>query len=206
MESKICQGPCGLEKPLSEFYDSHQGEAVYKFAKCKNCCADRTQELRTRPENKPRWARYAHNSNTRRKYGLEPEQYQLMLKEQAGVCVICKQPSSDGKRLPVDHEHDSKRVRGLLCSSCNNGLGRFKDNPALLRAAADYLERAYTPPEVPLLPQTPMPTAATSPKTNFCIVENCGRPTFYRLYCQKHYFRLWRTGSLELRRRATSIL
>lgn len=206
METKRCKGPCGLEKPLTEFYDSRQGEAVYKFAKCKECCSKRTKALRSASgKDKVRWAQYAHNTNTRRRYGLEPEQYQLMVEEQSGVCAICKQPNPDGKRLSVDHDHETRRVRGLLCSGCNNGLGRFKDDSTLLRHAAAYLERPYVPPTVPVLPQVPLPKAATTPKTHFCVVDGCGRPTFYRLYCQMHYFRLWRTGSLDLRRRVTSV-
>lgn len=207
METKVCKGPCGQEKPISEFYNSRQGKAVYKFAKCKDCCSQRTKELRSNPtpENRARWGKYSHNTNTRRKYGLEPEQYELMLREQGGVCSICGQ-NNDGKRLAVDHDHKTKRVRGLLCGNCNNGLGRFQDAAALLRAAADYLEREYTVPPQPRLPQTPLPTVKNSPKKNTCTVDGCGRPTFYRLYCQKHYFRLWRTGSLELKRRVTSAL
>jgi hypothetical protein len=206
MDTKICTGPCGLEKPLIDFYDSRQGDAVYKFARCKVCCTEQTKQkrLNSSPENKARWSQYSHNTNNRRWYGIEPEQYEAMLKEQGYVCACCKEPNPDGKRLSVDHCHETNRVRGLLCNNCNNGLGRFRESSELLRAAAAYLEREYVLPSVPQLPQTPMPTAATTPKQNFCIVEECGRQTFYRLYCQKHYFRLWRTGSLELRRRATS--
>jgi hypothetical protein len=45
-------------------------------------------------------------------------------------------------RLNVDHCHVTGKVRGILCNSCNNGLGRFRDNPDLLLKAADYLQQA----------------------------------------------------------------
>jgi len=141
MDTKVCKGPCGLDKPLTEFYDSHQGDAVYKFAKCKKCCHDRTHAIRTAPENKARWAKYNHNANVRRKYHLEPEQYDAMLREQNYVCAVCEKPNPDGKRLSVDHDHETLQVRGLLCNNCNNGLGRFLENVDLLRAAIAYLER-----------------------------------------------------------------
>jgi hypothetical protein len=89
------------------------------------------------------WAR-----NLRNTYNITPTQWQIMYDLQVGVCAICENPEISS-RLHVDHNHSccagskscGKCIRGLVCSSCNNGLGRFKDNPALLRNAANYLER-----------------------------------------------------------------
>jgi hypothetical protein len=63
-----------------------------------------------------------------------------MLAENDNRCAICGAPPGE-KRLAIDHSHATGRVRSLLCISCNNGLGRFKDDPALLRSAADYLDQ-----------------------------------------------------------------
>ncbi len=72
-------------------------------------------------------------------YGLAPAELAALL-EQHGTCAICRLPTW-GKRGPqVDHDHATGKVRGVLCINCNNGLGRFKDDPARLRAAAAYLE------------------------------------------------------------------
>lgn len=51
-------------------------------------------------------------------------------------CVICGEP---GESLAVDHCHKTNKVRGMLCSSCNLGLGKFKDDPQLLEFARIYL-------------------------------------------------------------------
>jgi len=80
------------------------------------------------------------------RYGLTPEQHDAMLAAQNGLCAICgSPPNPDGiraaSRLHTDHDHVTGKARALLCNSCNNGLGRFKDDPALLRAAAEYIER-----------------------------------------------------------------
>ena len=74
-------------------------------------------------------------------YSMTQEKYLNMEKEQKGVCYLCKNPSTTKKRvLVVDHDHETGKVRRLLCDKCNRGLGYFLDNPAVLRAAADYVE------------------------------------------------------------------
>jgi dCMP deaminase len=74
-------------------------------------------------------------------YGITPEKYEAMFKAQGGVCAICKQPPPPGKRLAVDHDHKTGKVRGLLCILCNSTLGYFKDNITSVRAAVSYLLR-----------------------------------------------------------------
>lgn len=70
-------------------------------------------------------------------YGLTLEQWDEMVLAQEGRCDICGLPAE----LVVDHCHTSKDVRALLCGICNTGLGHFKDEPARMRAAAEYIER-----------------------------------------------------------------
>jgi hypothetical protein len=72
------------------------------------------------------------------KYGLSLEDYDAMAARQNGVCAICRRKSD--KVLSVDHSHETGMLRSLLCQGCNSGLGHFRDDPALLRAAADYVE------------------------------------------------------------------
>ncbi|MEK9161088.1 MAG: endonuclease domain-containing protein [Patescibacteria group bacterium] len=63
--------------------------------------------------------------------------YAQMFERQRGLCGICAQPM---KRPVLDHSHITMEVRGLLCGSCNVGLGQFQDDLALLKAAQEYLQ------------------------------------------------------------------
>lgn len=74
-----------------------------------------------------------------RKYGLSSEQFEAMLIAQQGRCQICNDPFEGRLDPAIDHCHANDQVRGLLCSTCNTGLGQFKDSPKLLELAAAYL-------------------------------------------------------------------
>ena len=83
------------------------------------------------------------NRNLQKKYGITLADYDTMLRLQKRVCAICKRHSPNPNfGLAVDHCHTTKKVRGLLCTNCNRGIGHFADDPARLREAALYLERA----------------------------------------------------------------
>lgn len=73
-----------------------------------------------------------------KEYGLSTEFYRELLSRQNGQCGICTKPAVL-KRHAVDHCHSSGRVRGLLCFSCNIGLGHFHHDPELLKRAIAYL-------------------------------------------------------------------
>jgi len=73
-----------------------------------------------------------------RLYGVSRAQYEAMLESQGGMCAICGGPPGV-RSLAVDHDHETKRVRGLLCSGCNTGIGGLRENPELLGRAIDYL-------------------------------------------------------------------
>jgi hypothetical protein len=74
-------------------------------------------------------------------YGISPADYDRMLLQQGGVCAICKGLTTDGRRLFVDHNHESKRVRGLLCNQCNTALGMLRERVDLFLAAIAYLKK-----------------------------------------------------------------
>jgi hypothetical protein len=83
----------------------------------------------------------------RRKYGITPEWYERTLAAQGGVCAIC---GSDRKTqgqsyFPVDHCHESGKVRGILCVECNHAIGRLDKFPDWAERATAYLAQFSIP-------------------------------------------------------------
>jgi hypothetical protein len=83
----------------------------------------------------------ARDNSRRKLYGIGTEDYAQMLAEQWNACAICRAPYTTEKRLVIDHDHETGKVRGLLCSACNKGLGNFRDSREHLQAAISYLAR-----------------------------------------------------------------
>jgi Recombination endonuclease VII len=100
------------------------------------------------------------------KYGLSLEDYDAMAARQNGVCAICRRKPD--KVLFVDHSHETGMLRSLLCLGCNSGLGHFRDDPALLRAAAAYVEHWQrihaSQSRAHVIPPARRALAATTPK------------------------------------------
>lgn len=79
-------------------------------------------------------------------YGIDITDYNIMFENQKGCCKICNTHISElnlkiKKSLCVDHNHETGKVRGLLCDKCNRGLGLFCDDENLLYKAMEYLNR-----------------------------------------------------------------
>ena len=125
--TKLCKW-CDTEKPHSDFY-FQRGRPSHPCKECK-CAA---QRKRNDPEKTRRW-------DLKKKYGITPEDYNVMFSEQDGGCAICgRTDMSNGKTyLAVDHCHETGAVRGLLCNNCNLMLGHSQDDSSILRKAADY--------------------------------------------------------------------
>lgn len=147
-------GRCRAIKPIGGFNRNRRALRGYQRI-CRKC---QDEHINTFDERHPGrrlqsikdWNE--HTGKERRlfyDYGLTRELYEEMLANQGGVCAICGCPERSitkkgGKvrALAVDHDHATGEVRGLLCGMCNNGLGNFKDNPALLESAIQYLNRS----------------------------------------------------------------
>lgn len=93
---------------------------------------------RMKKENPDRHYKMVRKANLS-KYGITIEEYERIFEQQDGKCKICDNVANGKGRLHVDHCHDTGKVRGLLCSSCNIGLGLFKHNADLLNEAIGYV-------------------------------------------------------------------
>lgn len=81
----------------------------------------------------------AHESRVQKVYGLEPGQYQRIYEFQGGRCFICRRATGASRRLSVDHDHKTGKVRGLLCRPCNDVLGHLRDDPEAFERGMNYL-------------------------------------------------------------------
>ncbi|MFE7956256.1 endonuclease VII domain-containing protein [Streptomyces sp. NPDC057413] len=109
---------CEEIKPHSE-WESNKSSSDGWSSYCRTCRAERNRI-----------------SYFKRKYGLTPAELDAMITEQRGICCICLAAPAEH----VDHCHETGRVRGVLCFSCNAALGQFKDRPDVIRRAAAYVE------------------------------------------------------------------
>jgi hypothetical protein len=126
-------------------------ERVRQKQRNPNCRKKETQQrLERDPDYYTKLRAYGSTSRLVRHPGYSKRiplaQYRAMVEAQGGVCAACKQPETEMhkgriKTLSLDHNHITGEIRGLLCTACNKGIGYFRDDPAQLRAAADYLER-----------------------------------------------------------------
>lgn len=116
---------CNIEKPLTEYYSNGK----WKQGKCKPCHIKQSNTV-------------AQKNHLKRKYNISLEEYQSKLEKQNYCCALCGKTQEEEKSaLCVDHNHETGQIRDLLCRVCNRALGLFKDDPELLKRAADYLER-----------------------------------------------------------------
>ena len=92
-------------------------------------------------------AKQSKHFRLKRRYGITLERFNDLIKEQNGRCALCGNSLNDaGKRTHVDHCHETKIIRGVVCSKCNVGLGQFDDSVDQLRGAIAYLEQTNPEP------------------------------------------------------------
>ena len=164
VSEKICIKCKGKPQPLENFYKSG---GTYR-SECKSCFKlyysankarfktnskswKKSNADHVRKEQSLYHARNPDNrkkSNLKHRYGITEEQYEDMLLKQNNLCASCEEPETCvdprtkvARRLSVDHNHETKKVRGLLCHDCNRAEGILRGNPDKARKLADYMER-----------------------------------------------------------------
>ena len=118
---------CNLEKEVINFHKDRRIVDGYS-CRCKAC----------------KFA-VGRNSRLKQKYSLDESKYDELLKSQDNRCAICQTTQyrkNQNAHFAVDHDHKTGLVRGLLCDTCNRGLGYFKDNIDLLKSAERYLQQS----------------------------------------------------------------
>lgn len=90
--------------------------------------------------NKKRYQNQQRSFHLKKNFGLSETDYQNLFILQNGVCAICQEPNKSKIHFAVDHNHVSGKIRGLLCYSCNTGLGKFKENVETMNRAIMYLK------------------------------------------------------------------
>ena len=166
METRRCL-TCGASKPLSAFGPRQSrcrpcrsvAQVTWqqlnrdKYRKQQNrwCAANRDKTkvyahrayLKMSDEAKHRKAAAAKIAHLKRTYSLTPDDWQALHDRQGGLCALCKIPGRVGKhgKLHVDHDHETGRVRGLLCGACNVALGVLGDTSRRIEAVLAYLAK-----------------------------------------------------------------
>lgn len=150
---------------LAAYYQAHKEEIAESGKRYRSQNAERISETRRSYRNSPEgrsvhkaWvdanpdkvkaskdAERRRNKDTRRnrdfkqKYGITLADYDRMFEDQGGMCAICFGPPKSGRRMAVDHDHETGAIRGLLCNTCNLAIGHLRDDPMVVASAAVYL-------------------------------------------------------------------
>lgn len=128
--TKICT-KCNIEKDLNEFTSTRK-MSDGKYARCRKCRSEdaKINNAKKSPEEK-------YGTFAARMYNITKEEA-IKLRRESSSCGICKKEIK-WKNRHLDHCHNSKKVRGILCPTCNKGLGSFYDNPTYLQNAIAWL-------------------------------------------------------------------
>jgi hypothetical protein len=163
METKLCS-KCGNDLPLSAFYQRTGAKSHHSACKvCEREMAkdwyERNKDKATskvkewRQQNSDAVKQYRIDNRQKhyrqelvRKYGVEATWFDEQIRQQGDSCVCCKREFQWGDKQTsphVDHCHETKAVRGILCNRCNTVLGLCKDDDKLLSSLARYLRKCH---------------------------------------------------------------
>lgn len=143
-KTKVCT-LCKADKPLTEYF-SRGGKMAHLYkSRCKSCMQELRQQWAVdNQEHLNEWRRKNWVTAGRRlkRRGATQKLYDQLYEIQQGRCALCREPEEKFAWLCIDHDHDTGRIRGLLCPNCNRGIGLLRDNADLLRKAAEYIDTA----------------------------------------------------------------
>lgn len=131
---------CKKAKPIESF-NRHKTAKGGRYSWCKDC--SKQDKLNRHAEN----PHIRRNRQLLKNYGISLEKFNEMYLKQGGLCAVCNTPETavrDGKimNLAVDHDHRTKKVRGLLCGACNTSLGLLRENETIISNLIKYLKNS----------------------------------------------------------------
>lgn len=154
-KTKLCS-KCKQEKPVELFHKNPALKSGLR-SNCKECikrylqtnadlikkkkkiyCNNNKDKIRDYYKKNAKKIREHYLKKT---YSISFEQLRQMFLSQEGRCAICSKVFNKRKDVHVDHNHNTGEVRGLLCSSCNRGIGYLRDDSSILLKAASYLNK-----------------------------------------------------------------
>lgn len=150
---------CGQSKKLSLFvpkYGKAKRLQKNRFTSwCKKCHSKdgvaRIMIKKLDPLYRENRRLYARKRRFARRYGITIGDYQTLFAKQGNACAVCrtKKNTIDGcygteKQFPVDHDHNTGKIRGVLCDRCNRALGLLKDDIDVVKSLVSYLKKHLT--------------------------------------------------------------
>jgi len=133
---RVCRS-CNLDENMVRFYSPSTVAGRAAGSMCQPCWVAKSTQWRH--DNRDRWNKQRHYLRINRLFGLTNREIDELYK--APMCQGCgASVSRQGKRLTVDHDHKTGKMRGLLCHDCNRTIATAQDNPNILRQLAKYLE------------------------------------------------------------------
>ena len=114
---------------------AHGSTSYHKGCRCEVCLDWHRQDLLTN----------GYKYHIRSKFGLDLDEYQSLIDKQDNRCAICHQEFQSSPKPHIDHDHITGKIRGVLCHSCNTGIGKLRDSVEILASAIVYLTRACSP-------------------------------------------------------------
>lgn len=144
VKTKVCK-TCKTEKEFSEFYKKAkhpsrgirvEGTTSEYDSQCKVCFKARMQHKRDTIPG------YRKNVDLKHNFGITLDDYNEMLKKQNYRCEVCLRHESEfSRKLSVDHNHSTGKIRGLLCSQCNTALGKLREDEETINRLLKYIEK-----------------------------------------------------------------
>jgi hypothetical protein len=128
---------CKIDKPESDYYiRKNRPNGKGRLSECKECMKSR---VKNRYDNDPDLVNDMRAANT---YGISLQEVRDMRERSGGICSICNQEGQHHhKRLVIDHDHNTGKVRGLICSKCNSMIGWCGENTETLQNLIEYLNK-----------------------------------------------------------------